>query len=213
MLAFLRELVAQHPALFTPPPEELAIAERAEKAPQDARAQLADARLAWALAEWDRCLRRVEAGASSESCDPATKAELLYLRGRVQLCQHLPKDARTSLEKALDLARTAAPALLDDILCALGRAHAQEQDDRAALSLFERVVREHASSDRVGEALYYAGLCHHRLGDARTAKALWRHHRKAMPFDRLARRSAASLGLPEAQAFLNQELLEREGWW
>jgi hypothetical protein len=64
-----------------------------------------------------------------------------------------------------------------------------------------------------GAAMYYAGLCQHRLGRQDEARALWRRHRAELPFDRLARRSAASLGLPEAEAFTNQELLELRGWW
>ena len=64
-----------------------------------------------------------------------------------------------------------------------------------------------------GTAMYYAGLCYHCLGREKKAKALWRRHRSELPFDRMARRSAGSLGLEESEAFLNQELLERKGWW
>jgi hypothetical protein len=34
-----------------------------------------------------------------------------------------------------------------------------------------------------------------------------------LPLDRLARRSAASLGTPEAEAIRNQELLQTKGSW
>jgi hypothetical protein len=61
--------------------------------------------------------------------------------------------------------------------------------------------------------LYTTGLALWRQDAHEEAKALWRRHRAQLPFDRLARRSAASLGMPEAEAFQNQELREKKGWW
>ena len=75
------------------------------------------------------------------------------------------------------------------------------------------VLRSAPDQKLLGEALYFSGLCRHRLGDENLAHETWRFHRRFLPWDRLARRSAASLGLPEAEAFMNQELYETKGWW
>jgi tetratricopeptide (TPR) repeat protein len=187
----LREAIDKNPDLFKPSKEEEAIAARADADP------LADARVAWELAEWDRCLKR---------CAAARGPEAWYLEARVRTClgEH---DAAL---KALDEAAKNAPAgMADDLAAARARVLLNQEKYGEAIKIYETITK----GRRAGEALYYAGLCRWWQGDKEKAKELWRRHRADLPSDRLARRSAISLGLPEAQAFLNQELVDRKGWW
>jgi tetratricopeptide (TPR) repeat protein len=208
-VAALKDVIARWPEEFPPAPAELEIASRVKEHPDDAAAQLAAARLAWELARFDEAVERAKAGLARAKV-PEVTAELLYLEGRASTCLHDDEDAEAALEAA---AAIATDELADAVTVALARLemHAHRDDSALArllpLTNFERPARWN------GAALYYAGLCLHRLGREDEAKALWRRHRDELPFDRLARRSAASLGLPESQAFLNQELIDDVGWW
>ncbi len=182
----LRKVMSDHADWFKPVPDAAD--------PKEA------ARLAWELADWDRALKHIEAAGK----DP----EMTYLRARVLTC-------RGEHEKALEVAK-APPEdspWWDDVETARGRAllNLERYDD--ALKAYEGVLEKAPKGNRVGEALYYAGLCHWGSGRKAEAKKLWRRHRAELPHDRLARRSAISLGLPEAEAFMNQELVDRKGWW
>lgn len=208
----LKKVMADQPDAFAPSPRERTILSRAKDRPADVRAQLDAARLAWELADFERCIETVERTLGLEDIQPQARAELLYLKGRCLLCQHEPEKARAALGVALRHARSQTDTA-DGALVALARCHIQEGNDQLALETLVRLVDVERDGRWVGAALYFAGLCYYRLGAEDQAKKLWRRHRSQMPWDRLARRSAASLGLPEAQAFLNQELLDRKGWW
>jgi hypothetical protein len=209
MVAALQALIAAHPERFAPGDDEAQIVAAADARPDDVAAQFAAARLAWELAEFEACLRRADAGLRAAGAGVAA-AELHWLRGRALLCLHQTAEARTALGAA---AAAASPGeRLDAARFALAMAAIQDGAHEDALARCMALVAEGDDAWR-GAAMYYAGLCHWRLGRRDEAKALWRRHRAELPWDRLARRSAASLGVPEAQAFRNQELLETKGWW
>ena len=207
----LKGLMAAYPEHFRPGPAELATARAAENHPEDAARQLEDARLAWTLAQWDRCLGRIEDGLAAQELDPATAAELFYLRGRVLLALDLNPPATAALESALERS-PASSELEGDIRTALGRSLLFRGQYAPALKLFEEVIERFPGGRRVGEAHYFAGLTHFRMDELDRARELWREHRTRYPMDRLARRSAASLGPPEAEAAWNQELFSPRGW-
>jgi tetratricopeptide (TPR) repeat protein len=211
-VAALKDVVAAHPGLFAPGAEEQAVSARAEAEPGDAAAQLAGARLCWELAEFAGVLRCVERGLAAAE-DPRTRAELRFLEGCARLCRHEPKPALDALEDAIAAAREGHADLVDDVLVARARALGQLGRHEEMAQVCRSVIESLPGGDRVGEAYYYLGLALHRLGRKDEAKDVWRRHRDLMPMDRMARRSAASLGTGESRAFLNQELLETEGWW
>jgi hypothetical protein len=208
-VAELLAILAAHPTWSAPGVEEQAIGRAADQRPDSPPAQLADARVAFECADFARCLRRCAVGL--DHGQGGLRGELLYLRGRALLCQRATGDARKALLAAQPL--LAKSDLADDVALALAFATLQERDFEGARDAFADVARWYPTGDRAGEARYYEGLCHYKLGAKDRAKAVWRAHKQEMPLDRFARRSAASLGLPESQAFLNQELLEDSGWW
>jgi TolA-binding protein len=93
------------------------------------------------------------------------------------------------------------------------RVLATQRDHEGAIAALREAADRKPPSTWSGAARYETGLALHRLGRKDQAKAVWRRHRQDLPFDRLARRSAASLGLPESEVFLNQELVDASGWW
>src|SRR5262245_41957705 len=211
MLAGLKALVAEHPSLFPLSPEEARSLAKAADA-GDAAAQRDAARLHWELADFEACSRAADVGLAAARTADALRAELLYLKGRALLCLHQPDRAAEPLGEAARIAQL-SPDLGDAITVARARTRAAGGDHEGALALLKDVTDRNEPSAWSGAALYEAGLAQYRLGRKDQAKELWRRHRQKMPFDRLARRSAASLGLPEAEAFLNQELVDGSGWW
>jgi tetratricopeptide (TPR) repeat protein len=212
-VAELNALIDAHPECFAPGEEERRIVAAVAAHPDDANAQLAAARLCWELARFDACLRHADAAlrAGGAGADAAPASELHYLRGRALLCLHRTAPARTALARA---AAGAGGDLRDAARFQLALAAIQDGRHEEALAALEAMIdREPAGATWRGAAMYYAGLCHWRLGRPDAAKERWRRHRRELPWDRLARRSAASLGLPEAEAFRNQELFETQGWW
>jgi hypothetical protein len=208
MLQELLAVIAKWPQHFAATDAERAVHAAAAARPDDAAARLAAAHLCWELAEFEQVLPHCD-DAVLERARPAERAELLYLRGRALTCLHRDGEARAALSAA-------APEpgdLADAVQVALARLDMRGGDHDAALAKLLPLAQQERPGRWTGTALYHAGLCRHRQGDEQGAKSLWRRHRAELPFDRLARRSAASLGLPEAQAFLNQELLETKGWW
>jgi hypothetical protein len=208
MLKQLQAVIAKWPQHFPEPAEERAVLAAATQHPDDAAAALAAARLCWELAWFEQVLPHCAEAVLAHAA-PLERAELLYLRGRALTCLGRDDEARA----ALGAAAPEPGDLADAVQVALARLDMRAGGHDAALArLVPLTVREQAGR-WTGTAMYYAGLCHHREGREAEAKQLWRRHRTELPFDRLARRSAASLGVPEAEAFLNQELLERKGWW
>ncbi len=207
----LRGVMKKYPEWFVPTKEEAEIEKRADENPRDPQAQLEDARLAWELADWNRCLKRTATTQSLEG-SPKIAAELAYLEARVCTCQGEAEKALASLGKAEKLIQESDP-MADDVLVARARVRVNQGRYGEALAIYETVIGAYPKGDRVGEALYYSGLCLHYSGKKEEAKKLWRRHREELPGDRLARRSAISLGLEEAEAFLNQEIVDRKGWW
>lgn len=225
MLAELRAVIAQWPQHFPPGEDERAIRAAVAARPEDPSARLAAARLCWELAEFEEAAAHAAAGlaagrpggADSDGAgDPAAhprdavRDELLYLQGRALSCLHRGDAARETL---LAAAPEAGSELHAAVQVALARVDMGAGAFEAALERLLPLAEFDEPGAWSGTALYYAGLCHHRLGRKDEARALWRRHRTELPFDRLARRSAASLGLREAKAFLNQELIELRGWW
>jgi tetratricopeptide (TPR) repeat protein len=212
MLTALRQLVADHPELFPRSDEEQRILARAAGAPASAAAQLDAARLHWELADFDACVRATDAGLAAAGRDRGLRSELLYLKGRALACRHRADQAEVVLAEAASL-DPPLPAMRDAITVARARARSAGGDHEGAIALLGDILSRDAPTEWTGAALYETGLALHRLGRGDEAKDVWRRHRRDMPFDRLARRSAASLGLPEAEAFLNQELVDESGWW
>lgn len=213
LVARLQTFMAAHPDLFAPSDEEALIRAAAAARPSDRAAQLAAARLAWELAEFDACLRHADQALRARGVDDpdAAASESHYLRGRALLCLHRPGDARAALQMA---ATAPAGEWSDAARFALAMASIQDGAHDAALARLTTMFDAEPAGDAWrGASMYYAGLCAWRLGRHDDARALWRRHRAELPWDRLARRSAASLGLPEAEAFRNQELFETTGWW
>lgn len=208
----LRKVIRDYPEWFKPTQEELEIETAATTNPKDPAAQLADARLAWELADWDRCLRRVAMGLAA-SPPARVSAEFRYLEGRVHTCSGAFDKALAALDQAAAALKDPSNPLMDDIEAAQARVLLNQDKLDDALKSYQRMIEMHPKGIRLGEALYYSGLCHYRQGRKEEAKKLWRRHRENLPGDRLARRSAISLGLPEAEAFLNQEIIDRKGWW
>jgi tetratricopeptide (TPR) repeat protein len=213
-LKALKDLVAAHPKLFPVPAEEQEVVAAAAARPGDARAGLRAAKLAWELADFESCLARIGTALAACSADEGgLRAELLCLRGRVEVCMHASEAAIQTFDAALPLAAASAHNLSDDLAVYRARALMQLGRYEEAEAALHEAAESHQTGDRLGDALYYRGLALWRLGKKDAARKVWRHHRTTLPRDRLARRSAASLGLKEAEAFLNQELLERDGWW
>lgn len=209
LLRRLREVMAQWPEWFLPTADEVAILAAAAARPEAAGAQLAAARLHWELAEFEAVLARTSAGLGG-SPPAAVGAELEYLAGRALTCLGRDDLARAAFERA---AGGATGDLAAAITVASARLDLRARQETAALARLLPMTRYDAPGPWTGAAMYYAGLALWRSRQRDDAKALWRRHRSELPFDRLARRSAASLGLDEAEAFRNQELLERKGWW
>lgn len=212
LLAGLKKIAADHPRWFGPTAEESAVLGKAAAAPGDGPAQLAAARLQWELAEFERCVEAAAAALASDS-GAAVAAEAGWLRGRSLLALREPDKARVAFEAAARTAADAGRGLADAVQAGLALALVQESRHDEALALWETLAKSPEPGVWTGAAHYYAGLALHRLGRAKEAKTWWRTHRKSFPYDRLARRSAASLGLPEAEAFQNQEIHETLGWW
>jgi hypothetical protein len=207
MVRELQAVMARWPEHFEVPPEETAMRQAAQRHPEDAAARLAAARLCWELAEFEAVLAHCEESVLSHAT-AAQRDELSYLRGRALCCLHRDAEARKALEAAQPAGELAAA-----VQVALARLDMHAGANAAALTRLAPMSTFESPQRWTGTAMYYAGLCEHRLGHETQARALWRRHRAELPFDRLARRSAASLGLDEAEAFLNQELLETKGWW
>jgi tetratricopeptide (TPR) repeat protein len=207
MVRELRAVMARWPEHFPIPAEEMAVRQVAERHPEDAAAALAVARLCWELAEFEAVLPHCDESVLAHAT-PAQRDELLYLRGRALCCLHRDTDARKALEAVQPAGELAAA-----VQVALARLDMHAGSNAAALQRLTPLLAFDQPQRWTGTAMYCAGLCEHRLGHEAEARALWRRHRAELPFDRLARRSAASLGLDEAEAFLNQELLETKGWW
>ncbi len=209
LLAQLREVMAKWPSYFEPSDDERATFAAAVERPHDVDALLAAARLHWELAEFEPALAHAERGRKLATTPPL-RAQLCYVAGRSLTCLLRFDDARVALtacerdaEGELALAVQVALARLDLRAGEPAKAAARLQP----LCAFETPTRE------TGAVLYTTGLALWRAGQHDEAKKLWRQHRRELPFDRLARRSAASLGLEEAEAFRNQELFEVKGWW
>ncbi|MBK8097686.1 MAG: hypothetical protein IPK26_11300 [Planctomycetes bacterium] len=209
LLARIREVMAQWPEWFAPTPEETAIVAAADAHPEDPAAQLAAARLHWELAEFEATVTRATAGLPTAPAG-AVAAELDYLAGRALTCLGRDAEARAALERASSVA---SGELAAAVTVALARLDLRARADDAALERLLPLTTCQVPGKWTGTAMYFAGLAHWRKREPEAAKALWRRHRTELPFDRLARRSAASLGLEEAEAFRNQELFERKGWW
>ena len=208
----LRKVIQENPEWFKPTKVESGIEATATENPKDPMAQLADARLAWELAEWDRCLRRVALGRAANP-PPRIEAELSYLEGRVHTCTGAGAKGLAALELAAKLLKEPADPLMDDVEVAQARILVNQEKFDDALKVYQGVLEKYPKGDRIGEAYYFTGLCLFRSGRKEEARKYWRRHREKLPGDRLARRSAISLGLPEAEAFLNQEIIDRKGWW
>lgn len=209
MLERLREVITKWPQWFLPTDDERAVFAAAEQRPGDFAAVFAAAQLRFELAEFDRALEL--ATHASELVDgAASHARALLLAGRALVCLHRFDEARKTL---LIAASGADNDLAPVVQVTLARLDLRAKDPAAALRRLAPLCAFAEPASTTGAVLYFAGLAAYRAGDDAHAKELWRRHRRELPFDRLARRSAASLGLEEAEAFQNQELFETEGWW
>jgi hypothetical protein len=208
MVRELHAVIAKWPEHFAPTDDERAVLTAAEEQPDDVAARLQAARLRWELAEFSAVLPHC-ADSVLARATPAERAELLWLRGRALTCLRRDAEAR----EALAAAATAPGVLGDAIELALARLDMRAGAHERALARLAPLADQSLPGRCSGTAMYYAGLCEHRLGRKDAARGWWRRHRTELPFDRMARRSAASLGLDESEAFLNQELLETKGWW
>ena len=204
----LKRVLLTYPDHATATPAEIEAFSVAAIDRRDARAQLSAARICWETGDWDASLAYLADGLAASAADEL-RAELYYLRARVLLCRHQPTLAREQLLNAESLAEE--PELVDAIRAAAARSWMQEGQFDRAQELLEGLIASNSSWQGFGR--YFAGLCRYRRGDETGAKAVWRAHKNELPMDRLARRSAASLGLPESEAFMNQQLFERDGWW
>ncbi|HEX5052892.1 MAG TPA: hypothetical protein VFZ65_14040 [Planctomycetota bacterium] len=209
MVAELQRVIARWPEHFPACAAELAVLQAAEQHPGDVAAQLAAAQLSWELADFDAVLRVASPELVAQATG-STAGVLSYLRGRALLCLGRDNEARHELEAA---AASLAGDELAAVHVACARLDMRAGEPEQALQRLLPMTQFERPGRWTGAAMYYAGLCYHRLGDEVRSKQLWRRHREQLPYDRLARRSAGSLGLPEAEAFLNQELLEQKGWW
>jgi len=207
LLNGLRDVIAKWPQYFEPTPEERAVRARADAQPDDAAAQLAAARLSWELAEFEAVVSLTERGLGKAS--PPMRAELRYSKARALVCLGRDDEARTSLLAIDDAAADLALA----VQVALARLELRAGKPDAAVARLRPLCTFTTPMQHSGAVLYTTGLALWRQGAHDEAKVLWRQHRRELPFDRLARRSAASLGLDEAEAFRNQELFETKGWW
>ncbi|HEX6813335.1 MAG TPA: hypothetical protein VF384_17070 [Planctomycetota bacterium] len=208
LLAGLRDVMAKWPQYFAPTPEENALLARAGGRPDDAEAQLAAARLQWELAEFAGAAAHAGRGLAADPEAPL-RAELLYTQARALAALGRDGDARTAL---LAIERPEGE-LAVAVQLALARLELRAGEPAKAVERLRPLCPFTAPARTTGAVLYTTGLALWRQGAHDEAKVLWRQHRAELPFDRLARRSAASLGLKEAEAFRNQELFETKGWW
>lgn len=206
----LLKIMKNNPDYIKPTKEEEEIESRANSNQKDVKAQLDDARLAWELADWERCLKRIETGLAITELENTTKAEFYYLDGRVRTCKGEYEKAMTSIEECSKLIKE-DHELADDIKTAKARILLNQKKYLKAGILFEDVIKSYPKGNRIGEALYFAGLCSYLSGSKTEAQKFWKRHIEEFPHDRMARRSAISL--PGASSFKNQELVDREGWW
>ncbi|HEU4419542.1 MAG TPA: hypothetical protein VFT55_11430 [Planctomycetota bacterium] len=212
LLRGLRDVIAKWPQYFEPTTEERAVVARADAQPDDADAQLDAARLSWDLAEFEAVVSHAQRGLGK--APPPIRAELQYLKARALTCLGRDDEARTSLlalgEATVD--ETGADLALA-VQVALARLELRAGKPEEAATRLRPFCTFATPMRDSGAVLYTTGLALWRQGGHDEAKVLWRQHRRELPFDRLARRSAASLGLDEAEAFRNQELFETKGWW
>ena len=208
-VAELKAVMAKWPGHFKPTRDERAVERAAAENPDDWSAQLALARQHWHLARFEDVLS-CRAPIRSTVANALAQAELDYLRARSLTCLDRDEEARTALTRA---ERGAVGELATAVTVARARLEMRANDHEQALSLLLPLTDYQAPGKWTGTAMYYAGLCHYRLGDTEAAKTMWRRHRNELPFDRMARRSAGSLGSQEVRAFMNQELLQTDGWW
>lgn len=209
LLARIREVMAKWPQWFGPTDEERAVLAAAMDRPGEFAAVYAAARLQFELTEFEAALALARR-ANGLADGAASRARAAHLAGRALTCLHRCDEARAVL---LTAERDAAPELQPAVQVALARLDLRAKAPEAALRRLMPLCTFAEPSESTGVVLYTAGLAAWRAGDEERAKRLWRQHRRELPLDRLARRSAASLGLEEAEAFRNQELLELEGWW
>lgn len=211
LLRGLRDVIAKWPQHFEPTPEERAVLARADAQPDDATAQLDAARLSWELAEFEAVVLHAQRGLGK--APPPLRAELQYLKARALLCLGRDGEARTSLLAIDETIDETGADLALAVQVALARLELRAGKPEAAATRLRPFCTFATPMRDSGAVLYTTGLALWRQGAHDEAKVLWRQHRHELPFDRLARRSAASLGLDEAEAFRNQELFETKGWW
>ena len=204
----------RRPEFFQPTEDERRTIADAARSPENVMSQLSAAQLHFELADWPACLAAIDTGLTkAEKSSAPTRAQLYYVRGRVLLCMHDDAGAEAALAEAIRENNGDNRKLGLDIQLAQARREMHRRDYTRALSLYAEVLKLDPKGPRGGAARYYTGLCLWRMDKKDAAKATWRAHKTEMPWDRLARRSAASLGVPESDAFTNQELFEEDGWW
>lgn len=211
MVRQLRETLKKFPEYAKPSPKEAAILKKADENPSDAKAQLAAAREAWAVADREKSRAYLKRARAALPKKPAAwAAGIPYLEARIALWNGKLNAASARLTEAASLDPDEKSGLSDDIAACRARVALEGHDWALAAKLFALVTAAYPDGNRAGESLYFAGLAHHRAGDEESARRFWRRHVEEYPKDRLARRSAISL--PGAKAFKNQELPDGEGW-
>lgn len=212
----LKRVAAQYPDYFSPTAEENATFAHALANPDNALSQADAARVAFEILEWEKALAFIATALErSQKCSATTRADLLFLRAKIRFYEKDNAAAVDDLRFADQANGGDNRKLAAEIAVLSGKIamHAKRYDD--AIRIFRKVVDDarEIALPAAGEARYRWGLALWKAEKTEEAKDVWRRHKKEMPWDRYARRSAASIGLPESEAFTNQEIFEDSGWW
>jgi soluble lytic murein transglycosylase len=118
-----------------------------------------------------------------------------------------PAAAQTLLDLAAQIPGSEiAPAVLSDAARILERNNSLEEAART----WERVANEYPSSEQVPAALFLAGISHYRLGDYKTALAVFQ--RDQLLSTKSEDRARAYLWIGKTQQILGDAAAARESW-
>lgn len=212
----LKKVVEKYAEYFRPSKEEEALFAQATQNPDNALLQSDAARLAFEIADWERTRGFIETALTrSQKCSSTTRADLLFLRAKIRFYEKDDEAAARDLRLAEEANNGDQRKLSAEMAVLSGKIAMKKKRHEDAIRIFRKVIAdaEHFALPAAGEARYRLGLALWKSGHEDEAKDVWRRHKNDMPWDVYARRSAASIGLPESEAFTNQELFEDIGWW
>jgi predicted negative regulator of RcsB-dependent stress response len=194
---FLRDALRENPFYDAAGPEEKKLLAAAAAAPKDPAAQYSAGRAREAAAGADAPALYEKAIAAGPGSEWAARAHL-----RLATLARCARDWEEA-EKHLEAAQR--EDLADDV--AMERAHRllAGRKDAEALKLLDATIQAHATSNRLGELRFYAGVANWRLDRKNWANYHWWWVLENLPDDHLVNRCSVALTAP-VNCFANPEL-------